>query len=312
MFISNDRPRAYALLTVAAASWGVTTALSELVLRRLRPADLLVVELLTASAVLTVVSVLRGGPRRLASARPYVLLGLVEPGALFLLFDVGLRRTSAVSAGLLVSTQALFGVLAATVLLRERINAATVVALASGIAGAVLITAHGGTRGETALGDGLVLAGSALGGVYVVIARRLPPDGDTLRGTAYQFVGALPVAVVVAASTWLTQGSDLGSAPPGAILGAVAVGVLGGVVPYLLVNTALPAIPASTAALVLNLTPVFAFTSAAVLLHETPTLAIGGGGLLLVGGLVLLAHSEQGGAPRPRPAVARVVPRLSP
>jgi len=285
------------MLTVATASWGTTTSLSEMVLRHVRPADLLVVELLTAASVLTVLSVLRPGPRRLVPARPYLLLGLVEPGLLFLLFDVGLRRTSAVSAGLLVSTQALFGVLAAALVLRERITPAIVVALAGGVAGAALITAHGGTHGETVLGDVLVLAGSAVGGIYVVIARRLPPDTDTLAGTAWQFVGALPVALVVATVTWLTQGSDLGSAPVAALAAAVAVGILGGVVPYLLLNRALPYIPASSAALVLNLTPLFAVASAAGLLHEGPTLAVAAGGVLLIGGLAVLARSERAAVP---------------
>jgi drug/metabolite transporter (DMT)-like permease len=211
---------------------------------------------------------------------------------LFLLFDLGLRRTSALSAGLLVSTQALFGVLAAGIVLRERLGAATLVALVAGVAGAVLVTAHGGRGGQTVAGDMLVLAGSVVGGVYVVLARRLPPEGDTLAGTALQFVGALPVAVVVAAATWLTQGSELGSAPAGALAGAVAVGVLGGVIPYLLVNRALPSVPASTAALVLNLTPLFAVASAAVLLGERPTAVVGAGGVLIVGGLAILARSQ--------------------
>lgn len=281
------------MLTIAAASWGIATSLSEDVLRHLRPADLFVVELVVASAVLSLVSILRRGPRRPFAPRPYLLLGLLEPGAPFLLFDVGLRRTSAVSAGLLVSTQALFGVLAAAILLRERVGGATLVALASGVAGAALITAHGGADGETALGDALVLAGSAVGGIYVVMARRLPPDGDMLTGTAYQFVGALAVAGVVAAATWLTQGSALGSASASALAEAVAVGVLGGVIPYLLVNTALPGISASTAALVLNLTPLFAVASAAILVHETPTLVVGAGGLLLLGGLAVAGCSEQ-------------------
>jgi drug/metabolite transporter (DMT)-like permease len=293
MFTGNAGRRAAVMLTVAAASWGITTSLSDEVLRQLRPADLFVVELLTASAVLSLLALFGDGCRRPRGARPYLLLGLLEPGALFLLFDVGLRRTSAVSAGLLVSTQALFGVAAAAVFLRERVGAATLVALASGVAGAVLITAHGGAQGETVVGDALVLAGSAVGGIYVVMARRLPPEGDTRAGTAYQFVGALPVAAVVAAVTWSTQGSALGSASARALAGAVAVGVLGGVIPYLLVNTALPSISASTAALMLNLTPLFAVASAAVLVHETPTLAVGAGGLLLLGGLAVLAHSER-------------------
>lgn len=283
------------MLTVAAASWGVTTSLSEMVLHHLRPADLLVVELLTSSTVLSLLSVLRRGPRRLVRPRPFLLLGLIEPGLLFLLFDVGLRRTSAVSAGLLVSTQALFGVLAAAIVLRERLIPATLVALAAGVAGTALITAHGGTRGETLAGDVLVLAGSAVGGIYVVIARRLPPDADALAGTAWQFVGALPVALVVAAATWLTQGSGLRSAPVVDVIGAVAVGVLGGVVPYLLVNKALPGVSASSAALVLNLTPLFAVASATGLLHETPTAPIVIGGLVLMGGLVVLARSEGAG-----------------
>jgi hypothetical protein len=52
MFTGNSPRSAAVMLTVAAGSWGLTTALSELVLHDLRPADLLMVELLTGSAVL--------------------------------------------------------------------------------------------------------------------------------------------------------------------------------------------------------------------------------------------------------------------
>ena len=287
------RRRSVLMLIAAAASWGATTSLSELVLRRLRPADLLVVELLTAAIVLTGVVAFRRRPHDLVGTRPYVLLGLLEPGLLFLLFDLGLRRTSAVSAGLLVSTQALFGVLAAAVFLRERATVPTMVALLSGVAGAVLITAHGGSEGQSLLGDTLVLAGSAVGGVYVVFARRLPAGVDTLTGTACQLIGALPMAALAAAVTWSSQGSELGDAPATVVAGAVAVGVLGGVVPYLLVNKALHTVRASDAALVLNLTPLFAVAGAVLLLHEVPTVEVAAGGLLLVGGLAVLASSQR-------------------
>ena len=43
----------------------------------------------------------------------------------------------------------------------------------------------------------------------------------------------------------------------------------------------------------MNLTPLFAVAGAILLLHEVPTVEIAAGGLLLVGGLAVLASSQR-------------------
>jgi drug/metabolite transporter (DMT)-like permease len=287
-----SRPRAWAALVLAAACFGLDTTLSSFVLRYLRVADLFVVE--TGVGAGTVWALLLATRRfsRPRAVRPLLVLGLVEPGAVFLLFNLGLTRTSAVSAGLLASTDTLIALLLAVAVLRERLRARAWVSLAVGTAGTVLVSAASGGGQATTTGDLLVLAGSAVGASYFLLARRLPAGDATLSGTACQLLAGCAVAWTYALVSWPTQGSALPSAPAGLLLAAVAAGLIGTAVPFYLLNRALETTPASTSALILNLIPVFAVLSAVALLRESLTLLMVVGGGLILTGLTVLARGE--------------------
>jgi drug/metabolite transporter (DMT)-like permease len=287
-----SRPRAWAALVLAAACFGLDTTLSSYVLRSLRVADLFVVE--TGVGAVTVWTFLLATRRfsRPSGVRPLLVLGLVEPGAVFLLFNLGLTRTSAVSAGLLASTDTLIALVLAVAVLRERLRAWGWVSLAAGTAGTALVSLSSGGGQATASGDLFVLAGSAVGASYFLLARRLPPGDATLSGTACQLLAGCAVALTYALFSWPTQGSALPSAAPGLILAAIAAGIIGTAVPFYLLNRALESTPASTSALILNLIPVFAVVTAVVLLRESLTLLMVLGGGLILTGLMVLARGE--------------------
>jgi drug/metabolite transporter (DMT)-like permease len=286
-----SRPRAWAALIVAAACFGLDTTLSSLVLRGLRVADLFVVETSVGTLTVWLVLVATGRFRRPHGLPPLLLLGVVEPGAVFLLFNLGLARTSAVSAGLLASTDTLIAVVLAVAVLRERLRAPAWISLAAGTAGAALVSSAAGGGAASPGGNLLVLAGSAVGAGYFLLARRLRAGDATLSGTACQLLAGWAVALLYASVSWPTQGSALPSASPGLLLTAVAAGLVG-TVPLYLLNRALESTPASTSALVLGLVPVFAVVTAIALLRESLTLLMAlGGGLILVG-LLVLARGE--------------------
>jgi drug/metabolite transporter (DMT)-like permease len=286
------RPRAWAALILAAACFGLDTTLSSFVLRSLRVADLFVVE--TGVGTVLVWAGLLATRRftRPRGIRPHVVLGLVEPGAVFLLFNLGLTRTSAVSAGLLASTDTLIALVLAVTVLRERLRRWGWASLVAGTAGTALVSLSSDGGRATPTGDLLVLAGSAVGASYFLLARRLPDGDGTLSGTACQLLAGCFVALTYASISWPTQGSALPSATPGVLLAAVAAGIIGTAIPFYLLNRALETTPASTSALLLNLVPVFAVVSAVALLHETLTVVMVLGAGLILTGLVVLARGE--------------------
>jgi drug/metabolite transporter (DMT)-like permease len=286
------RSRAWAALILAAACFGLDTTLSSFALRELRPADLFVVETFVGSAVLWGFLLAGRRLRRPRRIGPLLVLGLVEPGIAYLLFDLGLPRTSAVSAGLLVSTETLFSVALAVAFLRERLAVSGWLSLAAGAAGTALVSVSSGGGGATLGGDLLVLAASAVAASYFLVARRLPADGDALSGTAYQLLAACAVALVFAAVSWPTQGTALPSASAATLAVAVSTGIVGITIPFYLVNRALQSTSGSITALILNLVPVFAVGTAVALLGEAVMVTTILGGGLILAGLVVLARTE--------------------
>jgi len=309
-----SRPRAWAALIVAAACFGLDTTLSSFVLRHLRVADLFVVETSVGAAIVVAVLLTTGRFARPRDIRRHLTLGLVEPGAVFLLFNLGLTRTSAVSAGLLASTDTLIALVLAVTVLHERLRPWGWASLAAGTAGTALVSLSSDGGRSTPTGDLLVLAGSAVGASYFLLARRLPAGAATLSGTACQLLAGCAVALAYAAVSWPTQGSALPSASPGVLLAAVAAGIIGTAIPFYLLNRALETTTTSTSALVLNLIPVFAVVSAVALLGETLTLLMVLGGALILAGLVILARGEPSPPQDEKPAPAAEVapPRCLP
>jgi drug/metabolite transporter (DMT)-like permease len=294
----NATPRRSATTALIAASalFGVDTTISAFVLRQVGAADLFLAETSVGALCLWAFVWVTGRYRRPANLGPHILLGLIEPGFAYLLFDVGLPRTTAVAGGLLISTETIIGVGLAVVILRERLRAPAVLALVTGVIGTALVSIGGAGQGHgQVLGDLIVLLAALTGGTYLVLARRIPCTDDALTGTAYQLAAAWAVAAVYAAVTWSTGGSKFGSAGGLTIGLTLATGVVGIAIPFVLLNRSLEVLQASTAGLLLNLIPVFAVVSAVALLGEPLMVATVAGGAAILFGLTLLARSEDTG-----------------
>ena len=93
-------------LLLSAAVYGVSTTVSVVALRAVRPADLLAIEISGAAAMLLVTAAMRGQLRRRGAPRQ-LLLGVLVPGLAFLFGDLGLARTSASSGSLLLAIEPL-------------------------------------------------------------------------------------------------------------------------------------------------------------------------------------------------------------
>jgi drug/metabolite transporter (DMT)-like permease len=285
--------RAILWLVAAAACWGVDTTLSAYALQQLQPPDLFVAETVVGAVAVWAALRWTRGYQRPVRLRPHLVLGLIEPGVAYLFFDLGLRRTSATSAGLLTSTETLLAVALAVIVLGERLRPLAVGALAAGVVGTVAVSTSGGGGHATLVGNLLVLAGSLTAGSYYLIARRLPTADDALTGTGFQLLAAAGIGLAYAAVAWPIHGSGLASASAVHLLVASTTGIVGIAVPYFLLNRALATVPASAAALTLNLVPVFAVASAVALLGEALMILTVLGGALILSSLVVISRTPE-------------------
>jgi drug/metabolite transporter (DMT)-like permease len=280
-------------LLVSAAVYGVSTTVSVVALRAVRPADLLAIEISGAAAMLLVTAAVRGRLRRRGAPRQ-LLLGVLVPGLAFLFGDLGLARTSASDGSLLLAAEPLLSVLLALAVLRERLPGRGVTALIVGLTGGALVAFQpGGPSGtSTMLGNVLVLLAVVAAAAFLICARRFNgDDGDGLNAAAWQSTGgALSVLPFVTAS-WSTGGTRLdtvGAAGWVACIAVVTCGAVGGVS----FNRGIVRVPAARAAQLGNLTPVVGTLTAVAFLGDRPSLLQWVGGAAILGGIALLLDPE--------------------
>jgi len=122
------------------------------------------------------------GPRRLPARSDLPLLAASGLTGFFLYqagFVLGLHRTSAVAAAILISTHPMFSVLFSLLARRERPTRGTVAGLLVGFAGVVVFLGGWNSLGRARAGDLLSLGAAAAFGAYGVINQRI---GDRFSG----------------------------------------------------------------------------------------------------------------------------------
>ena len=149
---------------------------------------------------------------RAGSSRRLALLGFVSLTVYFSFENLGIARTSASEAAILIATVPLFVVILDTFTLRERTTSrqwSGIVLSFVGIAALVLL-GGGSTGGGTLAGNLLVLAASLTAGVYSIFARSLLVSRPALFVTTFQnLFGALfmlPLAAAEAALVGVRTG----------------------------------------------------------------------------------------------------------
>lgn len=276
---------AFAAMIGAAALWGSGTALSKYVLDYLPPLSLVFFELLASCSLLWLLFLHSGKRSRLnrRTAR-HAWAGILDPSLTYLFFAIGLTATSASSATLIMASEPVLVVGLAWLLLRERIPAHFHPIIAAATFGTLLITLSGSDEGvPTLLGDIFILLGTASTALYTIVsrvsARQMPP---LLLAMLQQTCGLLFIALLLPIE-WLSIGlPQLAAVPLHAWLLIGATGITQGAVALWLYLRALKVIPATQAALLLTLIPLFGVSSAAILLGEQLTWwQVVGGGLTL-------------------------------
>lgn len=240
-----------ALLALAAAGtlWGLNVPLTKLALGWLGPGWLTVARFLVAAPVLGVV-----GRRGLREAlTPAILVsGAIGFGAVILLQNAGIERTSVCHAAMIVGAIPVLVALIAAGLGEAATRPLTWAGYAVALMGIAFVAGAGG-GGASPRGDLLVLGSAVLSAGFIAAAPRLLAERNAASVTAVQFAGGALVALPVAVTT--------GGVPhgPTAIVPAVALAALalaGTPLPFWLFAFGQARVPAELAGAFLNLEPV--------------------------------------------------------
>jgi len=230
---------------------------------------------------------------RVLRQNPGAVVGLALLGHVGyqVLFILGIARTGAGSAALIIASSPAWTALGGHVTRIERLRPIQWLGLTLSFAGVFVVVLYGEKTvdfsAEALTGNLLLLAGAAFWGLYTVfsrpvLGRGLPP----LSLTFFSVLLAMPVLAALGLSTMpQTVWTDVGASDWGALLfsGGLSTGLA-----YYLWNIGVRAVGPSQTAAFNNLVPFVALVAAFVMLGEPITLPQVGGGLLIVGGLVVM------------------------
>jgi drug/metabolite transporter (DMT)-like permease len=279
-------------LVAAAACFGSLAVTTTIALRGFGPWTLLAGELAIAVAVLGIATLATGQRLPRLSVR-VAALGLLEPGISYLTFNLGVQRTSSSHAGLLLGLETVFVVGLSMLLLAERPRAGALAGVALAVAGVAVLSWHPG-GGATLLGDALVLLDVLCASLAVILTARLVRDIPALPLTTLQFAAGLVLVLPFAFGAWVSGAeAPLGTAHAGPLLALVITGSVGTAGGFLLYNSALTKVSATSAAAGVTLIPLFGLGLSKVFLGEAFTWGTAVAAALILAGLLSYIRSTR-------------------
>jgi O-acetylserine/cysteine efflux transporter len=286
----HDR-NAILALAAAGALWGLSVPLSKLSLGWLPPAWLTLVRFAAAAPLLAVAG--RRGLREALTPR-IAASGVLGFGAVILLQNAGIERTSVAHAALLVGA---VPVLVALIAAGTGHGAGRPL----GWSGYVLtlvgiaLVAHAGGGGAHTGGDALVLGSVILSATFIALQPRLLLDRDPAAVTAVQFgagaLTALPVALI-------TEGTPAAPTHAGAVLALAALALAATPLPFWLFAFGQARVPAHLAGAFVNLEPVVGAAVGWIAFGDVAGAAQLAGAVAVLAGIGL---STAGAGPAPEP-----------
>jgi drug/metabolite transporter (DMT)-like permease len=266
-------------LLLVTAMWGSTFFLIKDLLDRVPTLDFLAVRFAIAAVLLVVVAPRALGRLSADSRRHALVLGLLY-GVAQILQTAGLAHTAASVSGFITGLYVVATPLFAALLLRSRITRMTWVAVALATAGLGVLTLEGLSVGY---GEAITLVASLLYALHIV--------GLGAWSRPQEALGMSILQIVVIAVVCL-----LASAPDGIVLpdnprdwlSVVYMAAFAGAFAMVAQTWAQAHLPATRAAIIMSMEPVFAALFAVLLGGEDPTARMLGGGAMVLTAMLIV------------------------
>jgi O-acetylserine/cysteine efflux transporter len=293
--MSSSRRSAILSLAASGVLWGLTVPLSKLALGWLTPAELTFVRFALAAPPLAFLG--RRGLR--AAFAPRVLVtGAVGFGAVVLLQNSGVARTSVSHAAVIIGVVPILVALIAAGLRQSRTGVLSWAGYGLALLGIALIAGHAGA-GSSDSGDALVLGSAALSALCIALQPRVLEGRDVAAVTAVQFGAGALVALPFA----LVQGglplTALSHTPGAPLLAVAALAVVGTLLPFWLFARGQAHVPAALAGAFVNLEPLVGAVVGWLAFGEVAGVPQLAGAVAVLGGVTLSVLPAEAGSRLP-------------
>ncbi len=260
---------AYAALAGTTLAFGLSFAATKWALRGFEPLLLALLRFVLAGGTLWLIWRVFGAREQATRAElgRLAVLGFVSLTVYFSFENLGIARTSASEAAILLAAVPVFVVVLNVFTLRERNAARQWAGVALSFIGIVgLMRFGGGDGGGSTGGNLLVLIASLAAAVYTLMARHMLVKRSALYLTTFQnLFGALFIVPLVLVEALLV---GVRRPTPTAFGAMVYLTLFSSVAGYLMLNYALRHVEASKVSVFINLTPVVGVAGAFLLLGE--------------------------------------------
>lgn len=287
-------------LAAAGALWGLTVPLSKLSLGWLGPGWLTVVRFAVATPLLALAG--RRGLRQALAPR-VAASGAIGFGAVIMLQNAGIQRTSTTHAAVLIGAVPVLVALIAAALGQAKPQARGWAGHALALGGVALVAGAAGGA-ATPRGDLLVLASAALSAALIVIQPQLLAGRDAAAVTAVQFAAGALVALPIAIVSEGIPAAPVKSMP---VIALVALATIGTPLPFWLFAHGQARVSAQLAGAFTNLEPIVgvalgwaAFGNPAAIQQITGAMAVLAG--ISLNTLPTIAGEDEGPCQRTQPA----------
>lgn len=293
-----NKPRAAVDLVLLSVTlvWGMNFSIMKGLYQYVHPLAFTVLRFVAGVATLAAILHWRGLPLHVDRRDIPALsgLGFLSNTIYQIFFVMGLARTRAGNAGLLMSATPVFAYLTGILMKRERYShrvLAGILMSMAGVIGIVAFSTRGVSLGLSWDGDLLVLASAVCWGWYTGSVGRLAVKYGALRLTFWVMLTGTFFLVPLLAPWALRQ--DWGMIPVHGWLAAAYSTFLSIVYSYLAWSYALERVGVSRTAVYSNVTPLVALAAGWALLGETPTAAQMGGVTLILSGVLLVRRQKE-------------------
>ncbi|NOT18268.1 MAG: DMT family transporter [Sulfuriferula sp.] len=288
--MNSSNSKVYGLIIIATVFWGMNFALAGAILQDMSPHWSAALRFVLSALIMIAVAMWRREPLVAPALRymgVYFVIGAVGIGGFNLLFFQAMQTTSAGNASLIMATNPLLTTVLAAWVLGERASRRFLLSLPLALVGVVVVISGGNMSKLTHLqdvrGDLLMLGANLAWAGYIVMSRKWMPKQSALTNTTLLMSAGALILLVVA----LLSGEQMTAV--GLYAGInLAIMVLGGtVLAYLFWNEGIAQLGAGRTALFLNLVPVFAMLTAAVM-GALPNMAQIIGGILVISSVAMV------------------------
>jgi drug/metabolite transporter (DMT)-like permease len=282
------------LLLIAAVSfWGVSFVATKMCLDYLSPAEIIAARFVLAMPVLIAVSL----QKRLSFSFlrqywPVVLAGAIVLAAHLLIQVEGMKTTTATNTAWLITAIPVFIVILSFFFLKERINRRQMLGMAIAAAGVLVLVSRGDLGSLDFIksyGDWLVLASCVTWAIYTILGKKITGAPSLAVTTVVLAVAAVILVPPVFITTGIAKYLSL---PPKIIIALLFLGFFCLGMAYWFWAEALQRKTAGQVGVYLYLEPFSTTLVAPLVLGETVTISLIGGGLLVATGVWLVEHKS--------------------